>query len=90
MTSASSRSVFSSGLPRFTGRCSLDSARSTIPRMRSSTKQKLRVCEPSPNTVTGLPSSDWRKKVGIARPSFARIRGPYMLKIRTIAVFTPC
>ena len=29
-------------------------------------------------------------KFGIARPSFGRIRGPYVLKIRMIAVLTPC
>ena len=29
-------------------------------------------------------------KFGIARPSFGRMRGPYVLKIRTIEVSTPC
>jgi hypothetical protein len=29
-------------------------------------------------------------KVGIARPSFGRIRGPCVLKIRTMEVSTPC
>jgi hypothetical protein len=28
-------------------------------------------------------------KVGIARPSYGRIRGPYVLKMRTIAVSAP-
>ncbi len=35
-----------------------------------------RVCEPSPNTVSGSPFSAWRMKVGIARPSVSRMRGP--------------
>ena len=44
----------------------------------------------TPNTVTGFPSSAWRRNVGIARPSLARMRAPYVLKMRTIAVSTPC
>ena len=54
-----------------------------MPRIRSSTKQKLRVCEPSPNTVTGLPPSAWRRKVGIARPSFARIFNSFGPRMRS-------
>ena len=66
---AISSSVISFGLPMFTGSCTPDSASATRPRIRSSTKQKLRVCEPSPNTVSGLSVSAWRRKVGTARPS---------------------
>ena len=29
-------------------------------------------------------------KFGIARPSCERMRGPYVLKMRTIEVSTPC
>ena len=50
----------------FTGMCSPDSARRIRPRTRSSTKQKLRVCDPSPKTVSGFSSSAWRMKVGMA------------------------
>ena len=60
------------------------------PAMRSDTKQNDRVCCPSPKTVIGRSCSAWRMNVGIARPSCGRIRGPYVLKIRTIAVSTPC
>ena len=52
--SASSSSDISAGLPMFTGMCSPDSASRIRPRTRSSTKQKLRVCEPSPKTVSGF------------------------------------
>ena len=75
----------------FTGSCSPDSASATIPAI-----EVVDVAEasgsalPSPNTVSGLPASAWRTKVGIARPSWARMRGPYVLKMRTIAVSTPC
>ena len=44
----------------------------------------------SPATVIGSPASPWRTNVGIARPSWGRIRGPYVLKIRTMPVSTPC
>ena len=43
---------------------------------RSSTKQKLRVCGRRRRPSRGLPSSAWRRKVGIARPSCGRMRGP--------------
>ena len=29
-------------------------------------------------------------KAGMARPSFGLMRGPNVLKMRTIVVFTPC
>ena len=87
---AISSRLISSGLPMFTGSCTSDSASEMSPRTRSSTKQKLRVWEPSPNTVSGLSVSAWRRKVGMARPSCGRIRGPYVLKIRTMQVSTPC
>ena len=38
-----------------------------------------RVCAPVPCTVMGSPRSAWRMNVGTARPSSARIRGPYVL-----------
>ncbi len=41
-------------------------------------------------TVTGAPASACRMNVGIARPSRARVRGPKVLKIRTILVSTRC
>jgi hypothetical protein len=75
-SSAISSRLISSGLPMLTGSCSSDSARAIRPRTKSSTKQKLRVWEPSPNTVSGLSSSAWRRKVGTARPSLGRMRGP--------------
>ncbi len=74
--SAISSSVISYGLPMLTGWCSPDSASSTRPRTRSSTKQNERVWEPSPNTVTGRSVSAWLMNAGIARPSLGRIRGP--------------
>jgi hypothetical protein len=49
-----------------------------------------RVWLPSPATVIGWPVSAWLAKAGIARPSFGRMRGPCVLKIRTIAVSTSC
>ena len=49
-----------------------------------------RVWLPSPATVIGRPVRACVAKAGIARPSFGRIRGPWVLKIRTIAVSTPC
>src|SRR2546421_378735 len=53
-------------------------------------KLKLRVCVPSPKTVRGCPASDCRMNVETARPSLGRIRGPYVLKILTMHVSTPC
>jgi hypothetical protein len=47
------------------------------------------VCVPVPCTVNGTPRSAWLMNVGIARPSSGRIRGPYVLKIRTMAVSSP-
>ena len=82
--------VSSVGLPMLTGVCSPEKARRTRPSMRSLTKQNDLVWEPSPNTVSGLPAIAWLRKVGTARPSLGRIRGPYVLKIRAIAVSTPC
>ena len=73
---AISSSVISFGLPMLTGSWTSDSASATSPRTRSSTKQKQRVCEPSPNTVSGLSASAWSRNVGTARPSLGRIRGP--------------
>jgi hypothetical protein len=73
---ASSSSVNSSGLPMLTGRCWPDSASRISPSTRSETKQKDRVCAPSPKTVIGRSCSAWRRKVGIARPSCGRMRGP--------------
>ena len=64
------------GIADVHGMCSPDSARRIRPRTRSSTKQKLPVCDPSPKTVSGFSSSAWRMKVGMARPSCGRIRGP--------------
>jgi len=40
--------------------------------------------------VSGLPASAWLRKFTDARPSFFRIRGPYVLKMRAIDVSTPC
>ena len=74
--SASWSSVYSSGLPMLMGRCASDSISRISPRTRSSTKQKLRVWLPSPKTVSGLSWSAWRRKVGIARPSWGLIRAP--------------
>ena len=48
-----------------------------------------RVCAPSPNTVIGAPVSACPMKAGIARPSFNRMRGPNVLKIRTMRVSIP-
>jgi hypothetical protein len=48
-----------------------------------------RVWPPVPCTVIGSPRSAWLMKVGMARPSSGRIRGPYVLKIRTMAVSSP-
>ena len=42
-----------------------------------------------PNTVIGSPRRAWSMKFGMARPSCRRIRGPNVLKIRTIRVSTP-
>ena len=47
-----------------------------MPSMRSLTKQNERVWDPSPKTVIGRSCSAWRRKVGMARPSCGRIRGP--------------
>ncbi len=59
------------------------------PSTRSSTYWIERVWLPSPATVSGSPASACVTKVGTARPSSGRIRGPWVLKIRTIAVSTP-
>jgi hypothetical protein len=48
-----------------------------------------RVCVPLPCSVIGWPRSAWVMKVGTARPSSGRIRGPYVLKIRTMPTSTP-
>lgn len=60
-----------------------------MPSTRSETKVNERVWEPSPKTVRGSPASAWLMSEGTIRPSFARIRGPYVLKIRTMRVSTP-
>ena len=51
---------------------------------------KERVCEPSPNTVSGAFVSAWVMNAGMARPSFSRCLGPNVLKMRTIRVSAPC
>ena len=57
-----------------------------MPSTRSSTKQNERVCEPSPYTVMGWPLRAWLMNAGSARPPFTPLRGPYVLKMRTMPV----
>jgi hypothetical protein len=76
MRRAMSRTRISSGLPTLTGPASVLSATASTPATKSSTKQIDRVCRPSPATVNGSPASACRTKVGIARPSSERMRGP--------------
>jgi len=45
---------------------------------------------PLPATVRGWPDNACLMNVGMARPSAGRIRGPNVLKMRTIAVSIPC
>src|SRR5213593_1268231 len=45
-----------------------------MPSIRSVTKQKERVCEPSPNTVSGSLRNAWEMKAGTTRPSRMRMR----------------
>ncbi len=73
---ASSSMVSSSGLPMLTGPAKSLRAMARIPATVSSTKQIDRVCEPSPVIVIGSPVSAWRMNVGMARPSYGRMRGP--------------
>ncbi len=56
----------------------------TRPATRSDTNWKERVCWPSPYTVMGLSVSACATKLLTTRPSSRAIRGPYVLKIRTM------
>src|SRR5258708_3971591 len=76
IVSASSSTVTSLGLPRFTGISSPRSSTARMPRTRSDTYWRLRVWEPSPYTVSGSPLIAWAMKLGTARPSDTCMRGP--------------
>jgi hypothetical protein len=70
------RMVNSPGLPILTGIDSSDMTSRYMPSMRSETKQKLRVCDPSPCSVNGSPRKAWQMKLVTTRPSSGRMRGP--------------
>src|SRR5262249_23699501 len=89
MRLARSSNVISCGLPMLTGSLTGASISRPMPSTRSSMYWKDRVCDPSPNTVSGPPPTPWVTNAGTARPALARMRGPNVLKIRTIRVSTP-
>ena len=73
----------------FTGSFSFESISRMIPSTRSVMYVKLRVWFPSPKTVTSSLRSACDMNAGTARPSLTRMRGPYVLKMRTILVSSP-
>ncbi len=89
IVSAISRMVISCGLPMLTGSFTFDSIRRMMPSTRSVMYVKLRVCDPSPKIVTSSLRRAWLMNAGTARPSLTRMRGPYVLKIRTIFASSP-